>query len=91
MLVTVTEVSLLGNYIQRLFFLSFVDYSDTKVIRLLNAELADTLGNLLSRCCGKALNPSQVFPKINSEVFNRISSMEVTKKLLDNIEQLPGK
>ncbi|CAG9770019.1 unnamed protein product [Ceutorhynchus assimilis] len=65
------------------------NYSNTKVIRMLNAELADTLGNLLSRCCGNNLNPNQVIPKIDQEVFNRIASMEVTKKLICNLEQLP--
>ncbi|XP_030758905.1 methionine--tRNA ligase, mitochondrial [Sitophilus oryzae] len=65
------------------------NYSDTKVIRILNSELADTLGNLLSRCCGKALNPSQTYPSINTEVLEKISSLEVTKKLLDNLNNLP--
>ncbi|XP_066247998.1 methionine--tRNA ligase, mitochondrial [Euwallacea similis] len=66
------------------------NYSETKVLRLLNAELADTLGNLLSRCCSKALNPDQKFPALNTDSFNRVSSLDVTKKLLENIQQLPG-
>lgn len=28
----------------------------------MNSELADTLGNLVSRCAGKAVNPSKEFP-----------------------------
>lgn len=39
------------------------NYSDIKIKRILNAELADTLGNLLNRCCGKAINPNLVYPK----------------------------
>lgn len=69
----------------------FLDYSDTKVIRILNSELADTLGNLLSRCCGSALNPSQLFPEIEPSAFKIVSSMDVTKKLIDSVNSLPGK
>lgn len=65
------------------------NYSDTKLTRIINSELADTLGNLLSRCCGKALNPGQTFPKIKSEALYKISLMDVTIKLLDNIQNLP--
>jgi len=39
-----------------------VDYSSTKIVNILNSELADTLGNLVSRCAGKAVNPSKEFP-----------------------------
>ncbi|XP_053735052.1 methionine--tRNA ligase, mitochondrial isoform X1 [Synchiropus splendidus] len=38
------------------------DYTDVKVLKLLNAELADSLGGLLNRCTAPALNPRQVFP-----------------------------
>ncbi|KAM9376429.1 methionine--tRNA ligase, mitochondrial isoform 1-T2 [Pholidichthys leucotaenia] len=38
------------------------DYTDEKVIKFLNAELADSLGGLLNRCTAPALNPTQVFP-----------------------------
>ncbi|KAL1497804.1 hypothetical protein ABEB36_008701 [Hypothenemus hampei] len=65
------------------------NYSNTKVLRLLNAELADTFGNLLSRCCGKALNPQQVIPKINPETLSKITTLNVTKKLIENLSELP--
>lgn len=39
-----------------------LDYSSTKIVNILNSELADTLGNLVSRCAGKAINPSREFP-----------------------------
>ncbi|XP_011702853.1 PREDICTED: methionine--tRNA ligase, mitochondrial [Wasmannia auropunctata] len=38
------------------------NYSSTKIVNILNSELADTLGNLVSRCAGKAVNPSKEFP-----------------------------
>ncbi|CAH1155924.1 unnamed protein product [Phaedon cochleariae] len=66
------------------------NYSDTKVLRILNSELADTLGNLLSRCCGTVLNPDQKFPKIDSQAFDRISSLDCTKNLLEHVAKLPG-
>ncbi|KYB25592.1 Methionine--tRNA ligase, mitochondrial-like Protein [Tribolium castaneum] len=65
------------------------NYSDTKVIRILNSELADTLGNLLSRCCGTALNPHQTFPKIEASAFESVASSDVTKKLIEDVATLP--
>ncbi|KAH0956332.1 hypothetical protein HN011_008442 [Eciton burchellii] len=38
------------------------NYSSTKIINVLNSELADTLGNLVNRCAGKTINPSKEFP-----------------------------
>ncbi|XP_022088159.1 methionine--tRNA ligase, mitochondrial-like isoform X1 [Acanthaster planci] len=51
------------------------DYTDEKVLKLLNAELADTFGNLLSRVTGKVLNLSQVFPQFHAELFPRQQSL----------------
>ncbi|KAK5644850.1 hypothetical protein RI129_006150 [Pyrocoelia pectoralis] len=65
------------------------NYSDVKVTRILNSELADTLGNLLSRCCSLALNPNQVFPEIDSEAFERVVSIDVTKKVIEAVMKLP--
>ncbi|XP_033875998.2 methionine--tRNA ligase, mitochondrial isoform X1 [Acipenser ruthenus] len=38
------------------------DYYDDKVIKLLNSELADTLGGLLNRCTAPSINPEQIYP-----------------------------
>ncbi|XP_011138683.1 methionine--tRNA ligase, mitochondrial isoform X2 [Harpegnathos saltator] len=53
------------------------NYSSTKITNVLNSELADTLGNLVSRCAGKTVNPSREFPDpakywnvLQSEVAN---------------------
>ncbi|XP_053670317.1 methionine--tRNA ligase, mitochondrial [Anopheles nili] len=67
------------------------NYSDTKVLRILNSELADTLGNLLSRCCGKALNPASVSPALDSEAFEILQKIDATKRLLDALEEMPAK
>ncbi|XP_065173544.1 methionine--tRNA ligase, mitochondrial-like, partial [Atheta coriaria] len=65
------------------------NYSETKALRILNSELADTLGNLLSRCCGVALNPEQVFPALEPEALRIISALDVTQRLMASVAQLP--
>ncbi|XP_017263750.1 methionine--tRNA ligase, mitochondrial [Kryptolebias marmoratus] len=45
------------------------DYTQHKVMKLLNAELADSLGGLLNRCTAPALNPFQVYPSFCSQSF----------------------
>ncbi|XP_067455848.1 methionine--tRNA ligase, mitochondrial [Thunnus thynnus] len=45
------------------------DYTDDKVIKLLNAELADSLGGLLNRCTAPALNPAQAYPSFCPQSF----------------------
>lgn len=45
------------------------DYRDNKVIKLLNAELADALGGLLNRCTAPALNPAQVYTSFCPDSF----------------------
>ncbi|XP_014846290.1 PREDICTED: methionine--tRNA ligase, mitochondrial [Poecilia mexicana] len=47
------------------------DYTHDKVLKLLNAELADSLGGLLNRCTAPALNPAQVYPAFCSHSFPR--------------------
>lgn len=61
-------------------------------MRILNSELADTLGNLLSRGCARTVNRKQVFPRLNRTVFDdELMQLEVTQKLVDLIDRLPGK
>lgn len=72
-------------------FCIILEYSDVKVLRTLNSELADTLGNLLSRCTGSALNPNQKFPKIDKNVLEELKKSDTTKRLIENVENLPGK
>lgn len=52
--------------------------------------MADTLGNLLSRCTGAVLNPKQTFPKISKAALSDITKEEVTAKLLESVETLPN-
>uniref|UniRef100_A0A1B6G566 Methionine--tRNA ligase, mitochondrial n=1 Tax=Cuerna arida TaxID=1464854 RepID=A0A1B6G566_9HEMI len=67
---------------------SDANYNNEKVLRLLNAELADTLGNLLNRCCGKAVNPSQHFPAFIAQHFHQYCEHEA-RHLICLLEALP--
>ena len=42
------------------------------MVRIVNAELADGLGNLVSRCCGKSLNPTQVRKAVSPSSFEAL-------------------
>ncbi|KAJ8014595.1 hypothetical protein DPEC_G00017270 [Dallia pectoralis] len=45
------------------------DYDDDKVVKLLNAELTDSLGGLLNRCTATSLNPTQMYPYFCTDFF----------------------
>uniref|UniRef100_A0A8D3ALC3 Methionine--tRNA ligase, mitochondrial n=1 Tax=Scophthalmus maximus TaxID=52904 RepID=A0A8D3ALC3_SCOMX len=47
------------------------DYTDRKVVKVLNAELVDSLGGLLNRCTAPGLNPAQVYPSFCPQSFPR--------------------
>lgn len=47
------------------------DYTEDKVVKLLNAELADSLGGLLNRCTATALNPAQIYSRFCPRSFPR--------------------
>lgn len=54
---------------------------------MLNAELADTLGNLLNRCTSTAVNPAQVFPPLCLEAFTNKCGTE-GKSLVERVRHL---
>ncbi|KAJ7310248.1 hypothetical protein JRQ81_007146 [Phrynocephalus forsythii] len=47
------------------------DYYHSKVIKLINSELADALGGLLNRCTAPGLNPSGTYPCFLEASFPR--------------------
>ncbi|CAH0393139.1 unnamed protein product [Bemisia tabaci] len=51
---------------------SDANYSETKILRMLNSELADSLGNLLNRCTGSAINVMQAFPAFSASEFDKL-------------------
>ncbi|XP_061723695.1 methionine--tRNA ligase, mitochondrial [Cydia pomonella] len=68
---------------------SDANYSETKLINIVNSELADTLGNLVSRCCGAALNPRGEFPALHEAEAAQLATRDVTQALLTRVERLP--
>lgn len=71
--------------------LVLADYSSVKAMRILNAELADTMGNLLSRVCAKSLNPRQIYPRLHTAQLRDIMTTDAAKHLLQSLQQLKGK
>ncbi|XP_069749308.1 methionine--tRNA ligase, mitochondrial [Narcine bancroftii] len=75
------------------------DYYDDKVVKVLNAELADALGGLLNRCTGTSLNPNQIYsmfsnhcfperhPEDNRPLISRATAEDY--KMIQLVEQLP--
>lgn len=45
------------------------DFSEHRIISLLNYELADNLGNMLNRVTGVKINPSQTYPSFYLDLF----------------------
>ncbi|XP_071441300.1 methionine--tRNA ligase, mitochondrial isoform X2 [Hetaerina americana] len=74
------------------------NYSDEKVITILNAELADTFGNLLNRCTGSSINPKKEFPSLDQTDIDNLCSCscnqiqnETANALLESLLSLPDK
>ncbi|CAN9515182.1 unnamed protein product [Ophioblennius macclurei] len=69
------------------------DYTDHKATKLLNAELADSLGGLLNRCTAPALNPSQVYSPFCPRSFPRDAGGRAAAedyRMLDAVRNLPA-
>lgn len=69
------------------------DYTDHKVQKLLNAELADSLGGLLNRCTAPALNPTQAYPRFCPQSFPREPGGRAAAEdyhMLDAVRSLPA-
>lgn len=67
----------------------FLDYSTSRVLNVLNSELADNLGNLVSRCSGKLVNPASKIPSASR--YAKSLNSESAENLRKNIESLGDK
>ncbi|XP_011202671.2 methionine--tRNA ligase, mitochondrial [Bactrocera dorsalis] len=67
------------------------NFSNVKALRILNSELADTLGNLLSRACAKSLNPQQVYPRLHAVQLADLVQMDAAKRLQDALQQIEAR
>lgn len=65
------------------------NYNESKVRNILNSELADTLGNLINRCFGGAINPDKVL--YNSAEYADILKSDVARKNIKCLEELGDK
>ncbi|XP_030621317.1 methionine--tRNA ligase, mitochondrial [Chanos chanos] len=63
------------------------DYYDDKVVKLLNSELADSLGGLLNRCVAPSLNPAQVYPQFCNMSFPK-EPKEGSRAVLEDYQML---
>ncbi|XP_063978535.1 methionine--tRNA ligase, mitochondrial-like [Diachasmimorpha longicaudata] len=68
---------------------SDANYNEEKIRKILNAELADTLGNLFSRCMGKAVNPRGIIPEA-SVAHKDILRTEEAENLVESLRCLPA-
>ena len=80
-----------GSELYSCCFNIWIDYSETKAVRILNAELADTLGNLLNRCSSTTVNPDQIFPKFCQHSFDIYCKSDEALRLMEFVSALPGK
>ncbi|KAF2350257.1 Methionyl-tRNA synthetase, partial [Trinorchestia longiramus] len=55
-------------------------------ISMLNADLADALGNLVHRCTGKSLNKAQVFPALSNNFLDNSSHVKVLLEILEPLK-----
>ena len=76
------------DWLTHIYSLS-TDYTTDKVTNILNSELANTLGNLLSRCTSKTVNPAQHFPGFDSDLFKQTSSSH-DLDMMEQLSHLPG-
>lgn len=72
-------------------FPKILDYSDTKATRILNAEVVNTLGNLLARVCANVINTKQIVPAIDQNELNVLLKVDITKIVIDLVTELPLK
>ena len=71
-------------------FIGHTDYTDERVKECINSDVVNTLGNLLSRCTGGAVNPDQVFPSPpDPNLWDRLAS-DAERDMLVRLHELPG-
>lgn len=63
------------------------NYYEDKAMEYVNADLVNTLGNLLSRCTAPAINPEQIYPRMQEEIYiSKISAAD--RETFENIDIL---
>ncbi|WAR28915.1 SYMM-like protein [Mya arenaria] len=63
------------------------NFNEKVAIEYVNSDVVNTMGNLLSRCTGTSLNPDQIFPRRNTDVYqSRFNTAE--RETFENLEML---
>ena len=65
------------------------NFNDSRLTECLNTELSNTLGNLLNRCTSKSINPNQVVPIFDEQVFSK-NYLSEDENMIASLKQLPG-
>uniref|UniRef100_A0A914WSW5 Methionine--tRNA ligase, mitochondrial n=1 Tax=Plectus sambesii TaxID=2011161 RepID=A0A914WSW5_9BILA len=65
------------------------DFTFIKAINVLNAELSNNIGNLVSRGTVDKLNPRQTYPKFDKKFFES-DLKELGQSLIQNLDKLNG-
>ena len=65
------------------------NFSESKMVNYLNSELANTMGNLLSRCTARSFGTSSLLASASGEALRRDCSGQALD-LLDKVRELPG-
>lgn len=63
------------------------NWSEAHAVHILNVELADALGNLLSRCTAPSLNPNQLMPPLDHQYLKKMPL--AGQKLVEQLVELP--
>ena len=66
------------------------NFSEKKLVNYLNAELSNTLGNLVNRLTSNKVNSNQAFPDIEFDI-NSAHISDLGKTLITHLEELPNK
>ena len=68
----------------------YIAFGESSMVQLLNLELADTLGNLLNRCCSKGVNKLDSIPKYPSEYRGDSQLAQDLEYQMNNARELVG-
>ena len=66
------------------------NFSEKKLVNYLNAELSNTLGNLVNRLTSNKVNSNQAIPDIEFDI-NSTHISDLGKTLITHLEELPNK
>ncbi|GAB1599413.1 methionine--tRNA ligase, mitochondrial-like [Argonauta hians] len=65
------------------------NFCEQKLVECVNSEIVNTLGNLMSRCSSLSVNPSQIFPALDSDALNTYFSPQA-QQAFSQLQELPG-